>query len=404
MDIKNKSAWMAVFVAALGYFVDVFDMFIFSATRKASLADLGLRGEQIVNEGIYLLNCQMVGMLIGGVIWGIIGDKYGRLKVLFGSIILYSLGNILNSFVTDTFQFSIVRFLTGVGLAGEVGAGITLVAELLPKESRGIGVMIVACCGVMGPVLAGIVSELVTWRTAYLIGGIAGLSLLVLRVSVVESSMFESVNNSNVLKGSLDLLFKSKERVIRFIHIIMIGTPVWFTAGILVALSPEIASALGLEGVTASKSMIYFSIGMTTGDLASGLISQIFKSRRKVILCFLIAGVVSNVLFLNSINLSLTQFYISQFGVGLVIGYWALFLATSAELFGTNLRATVSTSVPNIVRATIVPLTFIIQQIKPTFGFLHSVEILGVVCFGLAIYGVLRCRETFGIDLNYLEE
>src|SRR5882762_615963 len=124
--LKNKDFKLLfsvpVIVAALGYFVDIYDLLLFSIVRRPSLSALGVPDEELFGQGEFLLQVQMGGLLLGGLIWGIMGDKRGRLSVLFGSILMYSLANIGNGFVTNVTQYAALRFIAGLGLAGELGA------------------------------------------------------------------------------------------------------------------------------------------------------------------------------------------------------------------------------------------------------------------------------------------
>ena len=169
----RRAVSLAVLVAALGYFVDIYDLILFGAVRGPSLQALGFSPADVQDKGILLLQLQMGGMLVGGILWGIIGDRRGRLSVLFGSIILYSIANLVNGTVDTLTGYAICRVIAGIGLAGELGAGITLVSELMDKERRGLGTTIVAATGILGGVVAGIVGgavpgiPAVDWRTAY---------------------------------------------------------------------------------------------------------------------------------------------------------------------------------------------------------------------------------------------
>lgn len=405
-DLTEKQrTHLAVLVAALGYFVDVYDLVLFSIVRIASLKDLGLSGEALLNDGVYLLNMQMIGMLLGGVLWGIYGDKRGRLQVLFGSICLYSLANIANAFVTSVDQYALLRFLAGIGLAGEIGAGITLVSELMSKETRGYGTTIVATIGVSGAVAAGLVGDLFPWRTSYIIGGVMGLSLLVLRVSISESGLFDAVRaQSDVARGDLRLLFGSRDRILRYVNSIVIGIPAWFVVGVLVTFSPEISTALGVVGtIKVSSSVLYCYIGLTLGDLASGLVSQLWRSRKKAICVFVGGACASSLLLLNSPGVSENVFYGALIAIGFCGGYWAVFVASAAEQFGTNLRATVATTVPNFVRGTTVLMTLMFNGLKGTLGVVGSAQAVCVLVGALALHSLWRMSETFGKDLDFVE-
>lgn len=396
---------LAVFVAALGYFVDIYDLVLFSIVRIASLKDLGVSGEALLNDGVYLLNMQMIGMLLGGVLWGIYGDKRGRLQVLFGSICLYSLANIANAFVSSVEQYALLRFLAGIGLAGEIGAGITLVSELMPKETRGYGTTIVATIGVSGAVVAGLVGDYFAWRTSYIIGGVMGLSLLVLRVSISESGLFDAVRSQrDVARGDLRLLLGSRDRILRYVHSIVIGIPAWFVVGVLVTFSPEISAALGVVGtIKVSSSVLYCYIGLTLGDLASGLASQFWQSRKRAIGVFVGCACAASLLLLSSPGISENVFYGALVAIGFFGGYWAVFVASAAEQFGTNLRATVATTVPNFVRGTTVLMTLMFNGLKGTLGVVGSAQLVCVLVGVLALHSLWRMSETFGRDLDFVE-
>lgn len=397
---------LAIAVAALGYFVDVYDLVLFSIVRVESLKSLGLSGDDLMSEGVFLLNMQMIGMLLGGVLWGVWGDKRGRIQVLFGSILLYSLANLANAYVSTVGEYAVLRFIAGFGLAGEIGAGITLVSELMPKESRGYGTTIVATVGVTGAVVAGLIGDFLPWRTAYIIGGVMGLMLLVLRVSVCESGLFDTCKQQvHVARGDLGLLFRSKERIWRFINSIVIGIPIWYVVGILVTFSPEIGAALGVsEPIRAAKSVLYSYIGFTLGDLAAGLISQWLKSRRRTIFIFLICVGISSLWLLSSTGISAETFYLLMVPLGFFGGYWAVFVTTAAEQFGTNLRATVATTAPNFVRGTTVIMTLLFNALKTSFGVLVSAQIVCILACVVALASLWRMKETFGSDLGFLEE
>lgn len=396
---------LAVLVAALGYFVDVYDLVLFSVLRVDSLKSLGFAGDELMSNGVLLLNFQMTGFLLGGILWGILGDKVGRIQVLFGSILLYSLANIANAAVSSIDQYLILRLLAGIGLAGEIGAGITLVSELMPKEKRGYGTTIVATVGVFGAVVAALVGDFLPWRYAYVVGGVMGLILLFLRVSVSESGIFSSVKqNEKILRGSLRCLFSSSDKIKRYLAGIAVGTPVWFLVGILVTFSPEIGIALGIaEPLKAGKGILYSYIGFTVGDLVSGLLSQYLRSRKKVIGGFLIMTCAITLCVLNTRGLSAEKFYYALAALGFFGGYWAVFLTTAAEQFGTNLRATVATTTPNFVRGMTVPMAFMFNQLKGEVGVVLSAEIVCVAISLMALVAVFKMRETFGVDLNFTE-
>lgn len=394
-----------VVVAALGYFVDIYDLLLFSIVRITSLRSLGVPEDALMSTGEFLIQAQMFGLLVGGIIWGIMGDKRGRLSVLFGSILLYSLANIGNGFVTTVDQYALLRFIAGIGLAGELGAGITLVSEVLSKELRGYGTTIVASVGLMGAVLANIIARQFDWQIAYFIGGGLGLLLLVARVSIFESGMFEKVKSENVARGNFFQLFTNRDRLQRFVSCIFIGLPIWFVIGILISFSPEFAKALGVSGTIGAGDAVMFSyIGLAVGDLSSGLISQWLKSRRKVVLLYTIITLLFIVAYLFNPSDSPTVFYVICFGLGVGTGYWALFVTIAAEQFGTNLRSTVATSVPNFIRGTVVPLVAIFGLLRPVMGITWGAFVVGTGTIVIALIALHFLNETFARDLNFIEK
>lgn len=410
-DQNSKKLFsLPVIVAALGYFVDIYDLLLFSIVRRPSLISMGVPDDQLLTQGEFLLQVQMTGLLVGGLIWGIMGDKRGRLSVLFGSILIYSLANIANGFATDVTTYALLRFIAGVGLAGELGAGITLVAEVLPTHLRGYGTTLVASFGLLGAVMANFVAKTFDWQIAYFIGGGLGLLLLLTQVSVFESGIFLKVKDATIQRGNFFALFNNGERFRKFMGCIFIGLPIWFTIGILITFSPEFAKALHIDGVIASGDAVMYSyIGLAVGDLSSGFISQIMRSRKKVVLLyiFLTLGVI--VLYLFTPGRSVTYFYVTCFLLGVGIGYWALFVTIAAEQFGTNLRSTVATTVPNFIRGTVVPLLIAFKFLRELFGgddsaVIYGALMVGVFTIGVAIVALQGIDETFGRDMNFLEE
>lgn len=404
----DSRVFFTVLVAALGYFVDVYDLIIFSVVRVQSLQDLGYSGYLLTQYGVLLLNLQLGGMLIGGVLWGMLGDKRGRLSILFGSIVLYSLANIANAFVTNIEQYAICRFIAGIGLAGEIGAGITLVAELLPKDKRGLGAMLVATLGVIGGVVAALTGSELDWKVAYIIGGCMGLTLLALRVAAAESGLFAQLSHDHSVKrGDLRLLFGNISCFRRFAMCTLMGMPIWFMLGLIITFSPEIGIALGIaEPITTASGILWFYSGMIVGDLASSIISQLMRSRRKALALFIIGGMTGMLAMLNLPEaLRTAQVYYALCGLtGIFSGYWAIFLVTSSESFGTNLRATVTTSVPNLVRGGAILLSSLFLALKPALGVTGSLQLIGATTFIIALYAVYSLRETFSLDLDYVEK
>ena len=393
-----------VIVAALGYFVDIYDLLLFSIVRRPSLLALGVTETELLSKGEFLLQIQMTGLLVGGIIWGIMGDKKGRLSVLFGSILLYSLSNLANGFVTDVNQYAVLRFIAGIGLAGELGAGITLVSESLPTRLRGYGTTLVATVGLLGAVVANFVVRQSDWRIAFFIGGGLGLLLLIARISVFESSIFLRVKEEGVQRGNFFMLFTKRERLLRFLGCIFIGTPIWYVIGILIFAAPEIANALGIGGKISSGDAVMWSyIGLAVGDLSSGLISQLLKSRKKVVMMYILLTVVFVLVYLFSRSISTTQFYFHCFLLGVGVGYWALFVTIAAEQFGTNLRSTVATTVPNFIRGTVAPLTMLFKFLRAETSVIEGALWVGLLTFAISLMAIQWVDETFSRDMNFVE-
>jgi len=397
---------LPVIVAALGYFVDIYDLVLFSIVRVPSLKALGLSGQALTDQGVFLLNMQMAGMLIGGIIWGILGDRKGRLAIMFSSIFLYSIANLANALVSSLPAYAALRFLAGIGLAGELGAGITLVSEILHKSIRGYGTMLVASVGVSGAILANMVASRFDWRTAFVIGGILGIMLLVTRLKVAESGMFKSMDTqAEVRRGNFAALFRERGRLRRYLNSIVIGIPIWFVVGVLITFSPEFAGALGISGaVSAGNAVMFCYVGLIFGDFASGLISQLLKSRKKAIGLFMVLTMAGVALYFTQQGRSPAFFYGVCAFLGFAVGYWAIFVTVAAEQFGTNLRATVATTVPNFVRGMVVPITTMFQLGRPYLGLTGSALVVGALCMLASLAALRGLEETFHKDLDFFEE
>jgi MFS family permease len=402
----SKKVWITVMVAALGYFVDIYDLLLFSIIRIESLKGLGYTSaEDIENYGHLLINTQMTGLLLGGLIFGILGDKKGRLSVLFGSIITYSLANIANGFVQNIEQYVILRFIAGIGLAGELGAGITLVNEIMSKEKRGYGVTIVASVGLLGAVFASLISQQFGWRPAYWIGGGMGLALLLLRVSVAESGLFSQAKEEGVQRGNFMMILTNAKRFRTYLYSILCTIPVWYVIGLLITFCKEFGEALQMPQIPKPGVAILFAYaGLSIGDMLSGLISQWTKSRKKVQYLFLTLGAIMSSIYLFGGAWALEAFYALCFVLGVCSGYWVISITSVSEHFGTNLRATVTTTVPNFVRGSFVLIDIAYNLLKNPLGKINSAALVGIVIFSLAIFAVTRLEETFGKDLNFQEK
>ena len=401
----KRHIWLAIIASALGFFVDLYDIIILSIVRSKSLLELGVPATELLSKGVILINVQMVGMLIGGFVWGIIGDKMGRLSVLFGSIILYSSATFANAYAPNFEIYLLLRFLAGIGLAGELGAAITLVTEQMPQKYRGIGPAIIGGSGMLGAIVGAYIGGKYTWQFTYQLGGGLGFALLILRLGVLESGLFNAIKDKTSNKGNLRLLFKNKDYIIKYVSICVLGFPVWYVNGVVMTFTPEIAKAWGMTEIPAVSTVFtYYFIGLTFGDLTGGIVSQYLKSRKKAIRLYLSMYAVAAAVFFTVGNQSLTLYYGLLLFLGFCVGYSIVLLTLAAEQYGTNIRATVTTSSLNILRATVIPQTLLFGFLSPYIGIVNSAMVVGVVAILLAFWGLSNLEETFYKDLNFTEE
>ena len=410
MTNKQLSVFsLPVIVAALGYFVDIYDLLLFTIVKKPSMLAVGATDVTMLADSTKVINWQMVGLLLGGIIWGVLGDKKGRLSVLFGSIILYSVANFVTGFIQTVDQYAICRFVAGLGLAGELGAGITLVSEMLPKEKRGLGTSMVAAIGLSGAVIAYFTYQITTdWRLCYKIGGCLGILLLFLRISVVESGMFKMIKEKNISRGNFFMFFTDAQRFKKYLLAILIGLPTWYVIGILVNQSDRFAKAMfGSSTLDSGRSIMFAYVGISIGDIAIGLVSQYFKSRKKALLIFYIICIICLFIFFSSINNSDASMYFICAALGFSTGFWAIFITMGAEQFGTNLRATAATTIPNMVRGALplINLLFLdFFQKNQHWTIIKSGIVTGAIVMFITLIAYYYTKETFHKDLNYLEE
>lgn len=401
---SNSLFQLAVIVSALGFFVDVYDLLLFGIIRKPSLTDMGLTGDEILTQGEFLISIQMTGMVAGGILWGILGDKKGRLKVLFGSILLYSIANILNGMVQNLTQYTILRFIAGVGLAGELGAGITLVSELLPKEKRGIASAMIASFGILGAVTAFFMKQFFDWRTCYYIGGGLGLLLLLLRVSVQESGLYSEVKQTTVQRGNFLMFFNNKKRFFRYMRCILIGLPAWYIIGVLVTFSDQFGKAFGIDNIDPGKAIMFQYMAIAFGDLTAGLLSNYFKSRKKALFIFYGITIFFCILYFFQSGGSAINFYLICAGLGYGTGFSVVYITMSAEQFGTNLRATAAITIPNMVRGTLPLILILFRVTRSVFdNYITGGWITGVILMIIAIIAAYYTEETFGKELDFVE-
>lgn len=396
---------IVVLAAGLGFFIDTFDIFLFNVYRVASLQELGLSGEALTRAGEYLLSMQMLGMMIGGLLSGVVADKKGRVSVLFGSIVVYSVANICNGFVQDVDTYALIRFFAGMGLAGELGAGIALVGESMSIEKRGYGTILVATLGGLGAVTAGLAGDFLPWRSAFIVAGIIGFLLLLLRVKAMETTIFKSTQTSNQPLGSFIHLFRKRERAIRYLACIIMGVPIWFSVGLLITLSTELAAEHSISNLQAGLCFILFQCGVTAGDLSSGILSQLLKTRKKMLLAFMTIAVLGTALHFYQLYHS-SAIYFTSLLIGCGCGYLSVFVTATSEHFGTNLRVTVTATVTNFMRGAVtllIPLRIFIQD---TFSVNLTISLLvvGLLVWIPAIVAAARLPETYGRDLDFVED
>lgn len=403
-ELQKNPLNRAVLAAGLGFFIDAFDLFLFNVYRIPSLQELGLQGQELRMVGERLLAWQMAGMMVGGILTGVIGDRRGRVAVLFGSIVLYSMCNLANALVQDVHSYAVIRFLAGLGLAGELGAGVTLVAESMTKERRGYGTILVATLGALGAVSAGLAGDLLPWRNAFALAGGAGLLLLLFRMRNMETAMFQQAVQAGTRRGSFRHLFADRRRTTRYLACIAMGVPIWFSVGLLITLSPELAAEHGVDGWRLTKAFVLFQLGITAGDLSTGVLSQVLRTRRWVIFGGMIVAIVATCAYFLSFHAGMGS-YPACFAMGLGCGYLSVFATVTVEHFGTNLRVLVAATVTNFMRGSVTLLIPFHIWVEHTFGLGTTMGLLitGAIVWSLALASVLALPETYGRDLAFTE-
>lgn len=401
----KRHIWLAIFASALGFFVDLYDIIIFSIVRTKSLLALGIPQAELLGKGVLLYNIQMAGMLVGGFIWGVIGDKYGRLSVLFGSIILYSTATFANAYAPTFDWYFTLRFLAGIGLAGELGAAITLVTEQMPQKYRGLGPSIIGGCGMLGAITGAYIGGHYSWQFTYQLGGVMGVILLFLRLGVLESGLFNQMKEKTTLKGDLRLLFNRKGNLKKYLSICLMGFPVWFSQGVIMTFTPEIGRAWGMDPVPSVATVFsFYFIGLTFGDLSGGFLSQYLQSRKKAIRVYLWLFTVGFLAFFALGSRSASLYYTFILLIGFAVGYSIVLLTLAAEQYGTNLRATVTTSSLNLIRATAIPQTLLFQGLIPYIGEVRAALVVCILAILIAFWALGQLEETFGKDLDFTEK
>jgi len=408
-NLRSHFLSLAVIVAALGYFVDIYDLLLFTIVREPSLRGINVGEADMIAASTHIINYQMIGLLIGGILWGVMGDKRGRLSVLFGSILLYSLANFITGYVQTVEQYAWLRFIAGIGLAGELGAGITLVSEIMPKKNRGVVTSFVAGVGLFGAVFAFLVYKLTNdWRLCYKVGGILGIFLLVLRIKVSESPIFKGVESRQISRGNMLMFFNDAGRFKKYFLAILIGLPTWFVIGIMLNLSNRFATELyGVNAIDSGESIMFGYIGIALGDITVGFVSQYFQSRKKALAIFYTMTFLSAVYFFSPLNNSDTSMYTVSFLLGFSTGFWAIFVTMGAEHFGTNIRATAATTIPNMVRGALPLMNLLFKdylQGEMGWSLLNSAMVTGIIVMVISVMALIFTEETFHKDLDYVEE
>lgn len=397
-----------IIVSALGYFIDVFDIQLFAVLRVASLTDIGVAPERLATISGYIFNAQMFGMALGAFLWGWLGDRYGRLKALYGSILIYSLGTLACGFVHDPTTYGILRFITGFGLAGETGAATTLIAEMMSPKKRGWGITIISGFGFFGPAVAVLVSWFFEWRETYVVAGLMGFLLLILRMRLVEPLLFQKMRTSDTVRGSLRLLLQRRQ-ALTFIRCLLIGLPFLYAWTFLNFFSLELSRDVLKTGEVFNQKicLFLFYIGATCGDIIGGALSQFLHSRRKSIIILYLFGIAVSALYLAigpQVKFSVETLYAIYFLLGIGGGGWLLFSTIASEHFGTNIRATTTILAINLVRGFTIFTTFAFQGLSPVTTSANAAIIIGSTIYVLAFLALQRLRETHGLDMDYLEE
>ncbi|MEY3946161.1 MAG: hypothetical protein RJB03_867 [Bacteroidota bacterium] len=408
-NLRSHFLSLAVIVAALGYFVDIYDLLLFTIVREPSLRGINIGDTEMLAASTHIINYQMIGLLIGGILWGVMGDKRGRLSVLFGSILLYSVANFVTGYVQTVDQYAWLRFIAGIGLAGELGAGITLVSEIMPKKNRGVVTSFVAGVGLFGAVFAFLIYKLTNdWRLCYKIGGVLGIFLLVLRIKVSESPIFKGVESRQISRGNMLMFFNDARRFRKYILAILIGLPTWFVIGILLNLSNRFATELyGENAIDSGASIMFGYIGIALGDITVGFVSQYFQSRKKALYIFYAMTFIGAVFFFSPFNNSDTSMYAVSFYLGFSTGFWAIFVTMGAEHFGTNIRATAATTIPNMVRGALPLMNLLFKDyLQGTLGWslMNSAMTTGLIVMAISVMALIFTEETFHKDLDFVEE
>lgn len=404
--MKQHGYILGIVAASLGFFVDLYDIIIVSVVRRSSLLDVGVPEGELLSKGVLLLNAQMLGMLIGGFVWGILGDKRGRLSVLFGSIFLYSVTTLSTAYAPNYPVFLMLRFLAGIGLAGELGAGITLVSEQMPQQKRGLGPAIIGSCGMLGALVGAWIGGRYSWQFTYQLGGLMGFALLFLRLGVLESGLFEAMKKTQQasMRGNLAVLFGNPYHRRRYSAVILMGFPGWFVNGIVMTFTPEIARSMGMSSIPSVATVFtMFFLGFTFGDFSCGLVSQWLQSRKRAILLYLSSFSLLTVAYFAIGRLSLQVYYGLFLLMGISVGYTIVLLTNAAEMFGTNIRSTVTTSALNLLRASVIPQSLLFSALTPVTGAAAAAAITGVCSLGLAFWGFTQLEETFHKSLDFTD-
>jgi MFS family permease len=322
---------------------------------------------------------------------------------------LYSIANFATGYVHTVDQYALCRFVAGLGLAGELGAGITLVTELLPKEKRGIGTSLVAGIGLSGAIVAYFTFKLSgnDWRFCYKMGGILGVFLLLLRIKVAESGMYKNLQKQNVQKGNFLMFFTQRKRFLKYLTAIAIGLPTWFVIGILINQSDKFGKEFfNSSTIESGRSIMFAYIAIAIGDVLIGFVSQYFKSRKKALFFFYVLTVISVVLYFSPFNSSDTRMYIACAFMGFGTGFWAIFVTMGAEQFGTNLRATAATTIPNMVRGSLPLMNMLFIDLfhkKLQWNLWQSGVVTGAIVLAITFVAFYYTEETYHKDLDYLE-
>jgi MFS transporter, putative metabolite:H+ symporter len=388
----------SLFLIGCGYFIDIFDLVLFSTLRISSFEELKITDPTYWT--VVFFNLQMTGILVGGIFWGKMADIKGRSWSFMGTILVFSIANIINGLTSSLTVYGICRFIAGFGLAGEMGSGIALICEKVPDEKRSLYLGFVSSLGCIGAVLSGWLGDIVYWRYLFIGSGFAGILLTLLRKNLLEPDLFRKTATLNIPRGQWKTLFQSPPDLIRFILLIFLGIPMWYIIGILWSFSTEMTSTIGLNIFTSGQAILWGYVGVWMGDMLMPFVSQFLKSRIFTIQICLIMMLLGVIYLFQFQPHSLLSFQLTHIFLGFTIGYWAVYATLCGESFGTNIRALTSTSLPSLIRFSSIPM-MIIYQYGRDENELNIALGMGLTVLCISMITTYFIKDTFQKDIDF---